>query len=277
MDDPEIDGLLRQLGSRDAREAWRTFLEVYSRLLLDVVRHFEHEQDAVADCYVFVCERLSRNNCRRLRRFTPHGPARFSTWLTVVTRNLCFDWHRRQVGRERVFESVGRMPALDQQTFRCLFVDLVPAEEVLARLKHSFPALTAEQAAESVVRVERALTSRQRWLVTVWRNRALAAAGPLGGNGDEDVLYVPSAAPDPETWTGLRQQREALSRAMTSLPVRDRLLIQLRYGRDLTLEQVARAVGLDSAQSVDRQIRHALGRLRDALDAPRGKRQWPSV
>lgn len=277
MDDPQIDGLLRQLGSRDPSGAWAQFLEIYSSLLLDVVHLFEHEQDPAADCYVFICERLSRNNFRKLRRFKPAGPARFSTWLAVVVRNLCFDWHRHQVGRERVFESVGRLPALEQETFRCLFVELVPADELFLRLKDRFPALTSTRAAEAVARVERALTPRQRWLLTVRRNRALAAVAPLGGPGDEHLLRIPSEQPNPETWTGLKEERAALHRAMVSLAPRDRLLIQLRYGRDLTLEEIARLVGFESLQVADRRIRDAVGTLRTLMAARGGKPRGPSV
>ncbi|MGE5358128.1 MAG: sigma-70 family RNA polymerase sigma factor [Bacteroidales bacterium] len=277
MDDPQIDGLLRQLGSRDPRGAWTHFLEIYSPLLLDVVRLFEREQDAVADCYVFICDRLSRNNFRRLRRFAPHGPARFSTWLVVVARNLCLDWHRHQVGRERVFESVSRMPVLEQEMFRSLFVELVPAEELFLRLKHRFPALTASQVAEAVARVERTLTSRQRWLLMVRRNRALAAAAPLGGHGDEELLRIPSELPNPESWTSLQEERSALLRAMAELSPRDRLLIQLRYGRDLTLDEIARLNGFENLQVANRRLRDAVEKLRTLMTARGGKPRGPSV
>jgi RNA polymerase sigma factor (sigma-70 family) len=105
MDDQQAVGLLRQLGSRDPRDGWTQFLDRYSPLLFDVVRRFEREDDAVTDCYLFICEELSASGFKRLLRFRPDGPARFSTWLCAVARNLCLDWHRREFGRDRVFES----------------------------------------------------------------------------------------------------------------------------------------------------------------------------
>jgi len=64
-------------------------------MLFAVVRRFERDEDAIADCYLFVCEQLSAKGFRRVLRFDPGGRARFTTWLCAVTRNLCLDWHRR--------------------------------------------------------------------------------------------------------------------------------------------------------------------------------------
>jgi len=84
MDDLQTDDFLRQFRARDPREAWARFLEVYSPLLFDVARRFERHDDAVADCYLYICEQLSANRFGRLLRFRPDGPARFSTWLRAV-------------------------------------------------------------------------------------------------------------------------------------------------------------------------------------------------
>ena len=79
----QTDVLLGQLRSREPSDAWTTFLANYSPLLLDVVHLFERDADAAADCYLFVCEQLSRDNFKRLLRFRPNGPASFPTWLHV--------------------------------------------------------------------------------------------------------------------------------------------------------------------------------------------------
>ena len=167
MDDLQTDDLLRQLRSRDSREAWARFLEHYSPLLFDVARRFERDAEPVADCYLYICEQLSENGFRRLLRFRPDGPARFSTWLCAVARNLCLDWHRREFGRHRVFESVARMPALDQEIFRGLLVERLPIEDLFLKLAPRHPNLAIEQVAERAEAVGEALTSRQRWLLTV--------------------------------------------------------------------------------------------------------------
>jgi RNA polymerase sigma factor (sigma-70 family) len=262
MDDLQTDDLLRQLRSRDPREAWARFLELYSPLLFDVVRRFERNDDAVADCYLYICERLSENRFGRLSRFRPDGPARFSTWLCAVARNLCLDWHRHEFGRHRVFEAVARMPAFDQEIFRGLFVERLPIEDLFLKLEPRHPGLTIGQVADSAGQVGQTLSSRQRWLLTVRGVRgAPPAAGALSGD-EQELLRIPSEMPNPESWAGLQEERAALMRAMSHLPAPERLLIKLRFARDLTLAEIAKLMGFENPQAADRRIRDVVEKLR---------------
>jgi RNA polymerase sigma factor (sigma-70 family) len=268
MDHPPIDDVLRRLRSRSPGEAWAVFLERYSPLLLDVVRLFERREDDAADCYLFICEQLSRRRFARLLCFRPGGPARFSTWLCAVTRNLCLDWHRKEMGRHRVFASIARLSPLEQQLFQCLFVEPLTLEEAFLKLRSAFPRLTLAEMRDSADRVERALTSRQRWLLGVRRTRTgLAQAVPLDGAEDR-MLWPAAREPDPETRFALQEARAALAAALAKLPPRQRLLVRLRFGRELTFEEIARLLRLDSPQHADRQIRQAVEALRKAMSGP---------
>src|SRR5512142_73994 len=55
VDDQGISKILEALAKHRAREAWEEFLRVYAGTILSVVRHFEREEDAVSDCFVYVC------------------------------------------------------------------------------------------------------------------------------------------------------------------------------------------------------------------------------
>ncbi len=265
MDDLQADEVLRQLREQDGREGWTRFLERYSPLLFDVARRFERDDDATTDCYLYICEQLSARGFRRLLRFRPGGPARFSTWLCAVARNLCLDWHRREFGRYRVFEAVARMTALDQEVFRGLLLDGLPVEDLLLRLRLRHPALTIEHLVERRRVVESALSPRQRWLLAVRRARGTPPDRRSAGEDEEALRRIPSEMPSPETWAGLQEERAALLRAMSRLPPQDRLLIRLRFERDLTLAEIARLLGFDSPQAADRRIRDVLDRLRAAM------------
>jgi RNA polymerase sigma factor (sigma-70 family) len=265
MDDLQTDDLFRQLRSRDPREAWARFLELYSPLLFDVARRFEHDAEAVADCYLFICEQLTANGFRRLLLFKPDGPARFATWLCAVARNLCLDWHRREFGRHRVFESVARLPALDQEIFRGLFVERLPIEDLFLKLAPRHPALTIEQVADRAGHVQQALSSRQRWLLTVRGARGAPPAAGSPGQNEAELLRIPSDMPNPETWAGLQEERAALLRAMSHLPVPERLLVKLRFARDLTLAEIAKLMGFENPQAADRRIRDVVEKLRQEM------------
>ena len=201
---------------------------------LDVIRLFERDEDAVGNCYLFVCERLCRDTFRRLRRFQEDGPASFPTWLRAVVRNLCLDWHRQEFGRHRVFESVGRLSALDQGIFQAVFVECLPAEEAHLKISPRVPGLTVDLLRDGIRRVDQVLTSRQRWLLSVRRARAGHNLGARAQDDEELLQQTPSEALNPESWTALQEARAALLTGMARLTPRERLLIRLRFERDLT-------------------------------------------
>ncbi len=116
---PDVARVLGRLSTRDAADAWREFLDAYAALILHVIRTGARDPDDASDCFLFVCEKLSQNKFRRLRRFRTDGPASFSTWLRAVVRNLSIDWHRKRAGRRRAVRSISRLPVLEQELFRC--------------------------------------------------------------------------------------------------------------------------------------------------------------
>jgi RNA polymerase sigma factor (sigma-70 family) len=178
-------------------------------------------------------------------------------------RNLCLDWHRKEFGRERVFESIGRLSALDQAVFRCIHQDGISEEHAFLRLRVSFPQLTHDQIAESSRRVERLLSPRQRWLLSVRAGKTQTK--PFGETESEESPpnCLPASSEDPESVAISEERRLGLARAISRLPAHDRLLIRLRYDQELTLAQIAELLGLNGAQNADRRVRQVLERLRE--------------
>lgn len=93
--------LRRLLSSPDEKidDAWSSFLEAYSDLILFAIRKSESDPDAVGDAYAFALEQIRKDDFRRLRAFDADGNARFTTWLVVVVRRLTIDLKRRRNGR----------------------------------------------------------------------------------------------------------------------------------------------------------------------------------
>lgn len=97
-----VPPVLAQLLAADEdtrEEAWTRFLDAYSRLLLFVARHNAPDYDAAMDAYTFVLEKLREHESRRLRGYAADGRGKFTTWLVVVSRRLCLDYHRHRYGR----------------------------------------------------------------------------------------------------------------------------------------------------------------------------------
>lgn len=117
---PALADLLGATDPAKYDRAWTAFLDHYNRLILHVTRAQGREHDAAMDAYVYVLEALSEDNLRRLRAYSPQGHTKFTTWLVVVTRRLCLDWHRHRYGRARESDD----ESAEQHRLRKNLVDL---------------------------------------------------------------------------------------------------------------------------------------------------------
>jgi RNA polymerase sigma factor (sigma-70 family) len=57
--------------------------------------------DDIMDRFAYVLDQLRSDDFRRLRKYASDGRTMFSTWLVVVARRLCVDYHRSRYGRSR--------------------------------------------------------------------------------------------------------------------------------------------------------------------------------
>jgi RNA polymerase sigma factor (sigma-70 family) len=275
--DPFISSILSAFSSAERQSAWCAFLDRYSSLIYHVVRSFDRDPDRSGNCFLFICEQLSAHDFRRLRKFDLAGRARFSTWLCAVVRNLCLDWHRKEHGRQRVFGSVARRSTMDQLLFELVFRRGLSAEEAREELSRRGVELSFAALEEKICDIRRCLSSRQLWLLSSGK----AMLDSI--EGEEDGTYsveLADPSPDPESLLALRDTHRHVSAALASLTDSDRLLIRLRYQEGLTLQQVARLVGLKDAQTADRRLRDIIDHLRQALGIEhfvRGKPKPASV
>lgn len=97
----ELLDLLRASVGTDVDKAWERFLERHSGTILDATWCMSEDYDGRMDRYAFILEQLRTDRFKRLRAYTPNPRARFQTWLTVVCRRLCVDYHRKRYGRDR--------------------------------------------------------------------------------------------------------------------------------------------------------------------------------
>lgn len=148
--------LTRLIESAEARardSAWTDFVAEYSRLLLYVARHVTADHDAAMDAYAFVLEKLREDDLRRLRGYAADGRGKFTTWLVVVSRRLCLDFHRHRYGRAAHPDGAG--DADDTRAARRRLVDLA-----LSRVDDDLASLPGDADPEGELRrreLERAL------------------------------------------------------------------------------------------------------------------------
>jgi len=264
MPDTPLELLLQDLGSENPEKSWNQFLNEHANSIYQVITHYESDIDKAADCFQFVCEQLIRDRAKRLRKFKLNGSATFATWLRAVVRNLCIDWHRSEFGRHRIFRSISRQSTFDQEVFQLIYERGLSADDSILVLTGKHQNVTLERIAQSQERIEKELTTRQRWLL-VTRLPVHEAELSLDQT-DSQLENVVDQRPDPETQAAQNERLLKLQRALNSLDKQDRLLIRMRYQQDLTLQQVANLVGAENPQRVDRMIKNALTKLRKEMD-----------
>ena len=264
---PGIAGLLERLRTSDPLPAWEEFLNQYSPVLFQAARACTCDAESATECYLNICEQLALRNFRRLLKFKPAGPASFKTWLQVVARNLCIDWHRKRNGRRRPFKSIQSLSELEFQVYVCRFERGLSAEETLEHLRPVSPDLDIAQVERAEQRIEDSLSSRQRWMLSTRQSRFPGkTTALLCEEADEFVSQIPDVRLDQEALIVNQQQHAQMMKCVTGLPKQERLLLQLRFEEELSLEEIARLTGLGDAQRAHRQIAAVLKKLRAAME-----------
>jgi RNA polymerase sigma factor (sigma-70 family) len=266
MCDRAIAPILDGLRSSNASDAWVEFLRSYSPVLYQAARTYTSSQDAAAECYVYICEQLAHNRCKRLLKFNVKGRASFTTWLRVVARNLCFDWHRTQSGRHRPFKSLDGLSLLELEIYRWRFAQGASQNETLQNLAPRFPTISLDELCAVEGRLQSSLTLQQRWILSTRRKSEIST--PVAVAGEEstlEALDVCDQRSDPEGELISGEERKRLRTSLTLLPADERLLLQLRFEHDLSLDEVARVCGLGDGQRVHRKLAAVLTKLRSLM------------
>lgn len=259
-----IRQFLQRLQSHESLEAWKEFLASYSCHIFEVIRLCEKDVDDIEDCFVFICEQLKNRRFRRLRQFRPDESATFSTWLSVVVRNLARDWRRKRSGRSRPFRAVSHLSVQEQEIYHCVYEERLSLYETYWVLRPRFPHLTHELVNKSVDLISTTLSARQHWLLN-FRKPKLQAIEDKEGK-DSPPIQIIDSSPSPEQRAILKERQKALRRAFTQLSPKEKVILRLRYEKELTLVQIACVAGIRSPQMVDYKIQKILTRLKKLLD-----------
>lgn len=259
------DRELRERLIRDPEKGWRAFVDAYSPRLLQVIEQCGvRDRDDVMDLYVHVCERLAADDCARLRKHDP-GKGTLGAWLGTVVRRMLVDWVRSSQGRKRLFGSIQALSAIDQRVFELYYWRRQsPSQMADSIIGVGGRGIGLSAVFESLDRVERALTERQRAELVTMTARASAAV-PLDDDEGEPVIPVASDSPDPEMALLAATRDRALAEALRTLPAEDRVIVSMRFVDGLTLPEIKRALHLPSL-SIDR-VTGIVAALRETLAA----------
>lgn len=262
VENKNASNLLHRLSSADPGPAWAEFLDQFNGLIMATINQFEHDTDRRDDCFLHVCEKLCDHECKRLLSFDTTGDASFSHWLSTVVFNLCVDWHRAEYGRATVIPAIAALPAFDRMVYRMCHEQGQSRDECFQFLKADFPELTVEGVTNSLQRIHRLLTPRQRWQIGVRGHRRLGTQ-PGSMLSAYEHAFDPGAGP--ESLAADDEKTFELQAALRHISPEHRLLLHLRFQEGLTFQQISVIGDYGNARRARRQVKGALDQLQLSL------------
>ncbi len=145
-------------------------MRIHSSLLIRATRTLDGDYDSNMDRYAFVLEQLRADGLRRLRSYQPEARSKFSTWLVVVAKRLCVDYHRRRYGRPQ--RADGASSSADPVMLaRKRLADLIAVDELSTLPDASTPnpeaGLVAKERSEALQAALAGLSNRDQLLLTL--------------------------------------------------------------------------------------------------------------
>ena len=141
------------------------------------------------------------------------------------------------------------------------------ARDALPRLQARHTGVLAADLDAAIQRVGDSLTPRQRALLQTRGPHLVSLDDSTGEQLEQSHSYARASDNDPAEKASAEQQQQRLQQALDTLPAGDRLLLRLRYEKELTLAEVARIGGLHNAQAADRQLRRIVETLKSGIVA----------
>jgi RNA polymerase sigma factor (sigma-70 family) len=244
----------------EPRELFEANLAVIERATARVCRDAGlHGADA-EDFASSVKLALLLDDCAILRKF--EGRSSFATYITIVIRRLLAD-QRRASGRWFASAEAQRRGEAAVALERLLWRDQRSLAESIA-IVHALHPEVSTRALEEIARALPERAPRPR-LVAIGDEDEERFAGPAAADERIDAL-------DRERRAG--QASRAVRDAMAAMSAEDRVVLRLRFGKGVTIADIARVLGV-AQRPLYRRIEALLGTLRAALE--RAGIGYPSV
>ena len=255
---------------------WQFFLDAYAETIFRIVRLLVESYDDRMDLFLFVCDRLKEADMKKVRsfHFRPEAPCRFTTYLSVVIKNIAVDFIRSRSGRLRPFRGVEDLDEADRLIFEYRFRDGRPIDEVVSLLqdRHGIK-LGEDEVSGKVARLEAKLSANQRWrlLSRLFARRRQMPIDPVADvafgrsdSGSQHPVPLPADQADPEHVLCSEDAERVFQEAMKEMAPRERLALTLRFRDGLSPGEVGPAMGISPAVA-ERLAHRGLEKLRERL------------
>ena len=267
--------LSRRVLEGDVR-AWEQFIQRYAGLMYTVIGRQLRTTD-VDDIRSVLVDVLVVVRTSKLRGY--EGRAALSTWLAVVARSEALDFLRRRYGRPRYQRRISRLGSTDRFILRMYHFEGRTPHEVVAALGQRGEAFSVDEVIEKIRMLEHHLGSG--WMDDAAyelhaRNVRLVSARMLAYLDfvrDEHERRVEAESPEYRLMEKeAREMACRLAEHIGRLEPAERQLIELRFDRGRTADQIARDLGLAGPRAVYTMMERVLRKIRRWLAGGEGDR-----
>lgn len=265
---PEVVTAIHAHGAKE----WPRFLKEFSPFILTCLRRYASDEDERMDIYVYVCDRLMADDCRRIRQYRgcgSRGACRFTTWLAAVVFNFAREWIRSSRGRRRLFRSIRDLNRTNRLVFKYYFWEGYSARQIAGVLRsRGHKNCDAADINQRLASIERQLSRDHRWrLVTA----LLRSSGPVSIDrpsfvvGDGPTFELPDDRHEGVERLARTQARQLLASLIARLPDEERVAIRLRFDQAMTAREIAVVLGIRNYKRVYEIQGRALATLAEGL------------
>lgn len=139
-------------------------------------------------------------------------------------------------------------------------------QELALRVDRAVTRLSVGRRAPSVGEIAEAVRASEEQVLEALEAAGAYRAGsldaPRGGQGEQEGESVADSLGEEDGGFRLAEERALLAPLLLRISARERLVLQLRFGQDMTQAEIGERIGVSQMQ-VSRLIRHALARLRN--------------
>lgn len=178
----------------------------------------------------------------------------FSTFLVTVVTNYFHDWRDKQWGKWRPSAEAVRQGSLAVRLETLVARDGLGFEEAIETLRSNHGVTAPRSELEAIAA---SLPARTRRMFV--GDEALAGQATTASSPDSELRAS-------EATRRARSVLHVLDEAMTGLPPQDQLIVRMRFRDNVSIANIARALGLDQKRLYPR-IERLMQQLRGVLEA----------
>ena len=241
--------------------AWSDFLDQYNIYILQITSDMFLDPDHKMDAYSYVLEKMQSKDYYRITEYY-HEPREydFLVWLSVVVRNLCRDFIRRQKGRRRLPKYVKSLSNYDQLLYKYIYWKQYPREvtyDILC-MNHGY----SNSFKYMIDRLDN--FSKNMDGHHIKHNTAYHSRDPLSKT--IDILEIQTNQDKSSEKVLICQESQLVfDEIFKKLPYQDQLILKVHFLYGRTLKETAKLLKIKNIWQVHRRLKKAITYLSSEL------------